>query len=245
MPNQVDDKKAQGAERTAEAVVELRTPDIVSDLQEFLQNKRKIEELQSQVEAIEVRQEAIKGRLLPTLKDIDGHMIRFGDVAFKYLKTSRTTVSWKEAFKLVLSKVNAQTKAVMEQTVKDMSKTTEYENIKLDVARKNLSAGPLDFLRDIWDKLTGMWQKFSDFLSNATDELESLGEPPVPEEAQASRNPLVRMDAESESAANEFLADYREHRERCAERCKQNRWSASNCQRVGLTPIKRTRYGDA
>ncbi len=185
-------------------------PNVQADLQRFLELRRKRDTLEAQVEDLDTEMSELQARLLPVLKDADGQMVRVGDVAFKYTKASRTTVSWKKAFQILLTKVNAQTRAVIEQTVADMSKTTEYENIKLDVARRQRSAGPLDFLKRLWNRMVSAWKGLVSFLSDAADELIALGPPPTDEE---QTDTLASREAASALGARFLAQDYRYYRE--------------------------------
>lgn len=140
-----------------EAPVE--SPAMKKAFNEFAENKVQLKELEKLVNQLKTRNSEIALIIEPVLKKLADEIGETDKyiVKLKRPSTTRTNTSWSDAFVLALSKVNAPTKAVLNQAVAESQNVTKV-SATIDVFLKE---GIMDSIKLFIAKVKKKWAGIS------------------------------------------------------------------------------------
>lgn len=150
------------------------TPELEEQIDEFAELSDEIDRINAQLKKLKSRYGYLEDSLRPVMEDLD-EQSQSAIQTKKYLLTikrkgyDRTNVKYKQAFEQSLTKVNAQTRKVLEEVL-DSTKATTRVVSKLGVQPVTES----NILKRIVGKLKGVWGKLKSKLKRNKKDLNTL-----------------------------------------------------------------------
>jgi len=122
---------------------------------EFASLKKELDSLKSRIEIISAKSEILEKELVPLVKEAQEQMVIADKAIVKYKTRKTTSVGYKPLFDTALTKVNEQTKALLE-----------------DLKEKSTSRGTKEYLDVTYEsKFTDLLNKFKSWISSTWDKL--------------------------------------------------------------------------
>lgn len=150
------------------------SPQIEQQIDEFAELSDEIDRVNAHLKKLKSRFSYLEDTLRPVLEDLD-QQSQSAIQTEKYLLTikrkgyDRTNVKYKEAFEEAITKVNAQTRRILEEVLESTKSTTRVVS-KLGVQPVTES----NILQRIVGKLRGVWGKLTNKLKRNKKDLNTL-----------------------------------------------------------------------
>jgi hypothetical protein len=178
--------------------LDVQDPQVTDSVKEFYELQQEMNTMKSRLKEMEARFKGFEGVIKPMLdemKELGDKLAMAGEFVIKVTKFGgeRMDASYKDAFENALTKVNAATKAVLQETLEASKKVTQVKH-SIDIQPANqLQEGIMGRIADAFKGFLSRLDKKVDAAAKAVEDFISLVADNVPggEDVDDTPNPVL------------------------------------------------------